>query len=755
MGDLSDVLVVSDDSLWVLKTNGELERLRAQDSNSHSSTGRPDVYALKNGIRDTGYEALLQDADGNIWVGGTGGLDRFEHAHMVPAIADSKVGIWFTCVGSQGTVWIGNGSGQLFSLDNGNVTRILSSGGGDNLFCGTKGRVYFLQDSGISVVHSGRVRRLPLLPGFTGYSDHYAFLGVVEDPDGALIASVGGPAGHGLWRYHRGKWSRFLPHLALLEVNGMLNEGRRGLYLSFTAPVEEIGKITAGSLKSERLPISAIGFAHTSYGIVAYGAKGIAVERGKAFQVFPFLHPEYATMVTGVVEAHNRDLWLMGARGVVCVPANEVRAAMADPAHAVSSVNLEEGDFVGPDVLLLFRHSAAIDPAGRLWFSTLNGVVSVDADHLGTARRPPQLTIQDITTDGHALRANGALPPDSQYLDIKYFGLDLSKPKDVVYRYRLEGLDTTWQNAGSLTEAIYTHLRPGSYRFQVMASSGNDIWTKPVSSTMFTILPHFYERPWVQGLFVLAGVIMVWIGISIRVNHVSSAIRIRAEERVRIARELHDTLLQGVQGLLLSFHVAAEKVQPDHESKKALEKALTTADRIILEGRNRVTRLRSENLTDAELKSLIEGVAADLNGFSPVKVTIERTGEAKTLRRHVVDEVFCIAREALTNAFRHSGASQIALELDYHKHEFRMTCRDNGRGFDAAQHLAIQTNGHWGLRGMAERAKNITANFSCTSTQGKGTEVNIVVPGRRAYLRASRFRNFLGREKAGKDPVQE
>jgi len=267
------------------------------------------------------------------------------------------------------------------------------------------------------------------------------------------------------------------------------------------------------------------------------------------------------------------------------------------------------------------------------------------------------------------------------------------------------------------------------------------------------VLPAFYQTIWFTVLCVVSGVLLLWLGLTARVRYLTAAIRQRAEERaderIRIARDLHDTLLQGVQGLLLSFHAAASKVPAEHESKRALEKALARADQIILEGRNRVTRLRSEDLTDAELKSLIEGVATSLNSVSAVNFVIERTGGSDALQSHVADEVFCITREALTNSFRHSAASQIAVELDYQKCAFRMTCRDNGRGFDPEASLASPTNGHWGIRGMAERAERIGAKFCCTSAPEKGTEVSVAIPGRLAYARASRFRDLFARRTAG------
>jgi signal transduction histidine kinase len=222
----------------------------------------------------------------------------------------------------------------------------------------------------------------------------------------------------------------------------------------------------------------------------------------------------------------------------------------------------------------------------------------------------------------------------------------------------------------------------------------------------------------------------------------------RADERVRIARDLHDTLLQGVQGLLLSFHVAAEKAPSDHESKRALEKALATADRIILEGRNRVTRLRSDHLTDAELTPSLECFANDLDVDGAVHFVVERRGGAERLENQVVDEVVSIAREAMTNAFRHAHASRVQVELDYGTREFGMSCRDNGRGFNVESVLAEAPNGHFGIRGMAERAKSIGATFSCRSAPQEGTDVIVVLPARRAYVRRPGLRRWLRRDRA-------
>jgi signal transduction histidine kinase/ligand-binding sensor domain-containing protein len=749
LGEIDDLLMAADGSLWISKTHEGLERLSPRQLASQDrDSGEPlDWYRVSDGLSSGGQHTFLRDEDGNVWVGGTNGLDRFEYSTLVPVVSGAKAGAWFSCVDSQSRVWVGDQNGRISIVEDGRVREVYRAPADlSNLVCGKQGQVYVLDLVGLTVIQNGEIRRLPRLPKSGISSEHYMFLDLLELPGRDLLVAPGGGTEHGLWIFKAGKWSPYLPDLALPEVCGLLRDPEGVLYLAYTSENGNIGRVKANSLENLSAPVRSMGFVATSYGTMVYGADGIALNHEKSFQLFSFIHPEQAKMITGGVQSRNGDVWINGLRGIVRIPAAEIRAALADPSHLISTINFQEGDLVGPDIYLQGRQSAHSDAAGRLWFSMLNGVVSVDPEHLREPRHPPQLSIRGITADGQPLSPNATFPPGTQYLDVQYFGLDLTRPKNVVYRYRLDGLDTTWQDVGPRTEAIYTHLRPGQYTFQVVASSGNDLWTSPISSVRFRILPRFYQRASFATLCFLSAAALLWFAFVLRLRFATKAIRMRAEERaderIRIARELHDTLLQGVQGLLLSFHVAAQKVPVDHESRKALEKALSTADRIILEGRNRVNRLRSEHLTDRELQASIEGVASELNGNTPVEFVVERKGENNTLQAHIVDEIFCIAREALTNAFRHSEASRIVVELDYQRRQFRFTCSDNGRGFDAGVSPSNQSNGHWGLRGMQERSEKIGATFSCRTSVQKGTDVQVIVPARRAYVWTNGFRRF-------------
>lgn len=746
---LLGILPMPDGSVWVSEAGRGLVRLSQENATADGQTNLSeplDRYTNSDGLTSVEEWALSSDADGNVWAGGVSGLDRFERATLVPAIGGAHSGYWYVCVNQQGDTWAAEEQGPVFSFAHGHQIRVLGVEAIQGLFCGLDRKAWVVDRSGAGYIQNGRIHELPNIPGQPRHQDSYHFASLAEVQKDELVAVPFGALGDRLWRFRRGKWEPFLTARTTTRINVVKAVGAR-LYLGYRDGKVEVFQADAQRKLSAADPGvgEMVAFAETSRGVFALGYDGIAAERGDTFERLSFFHGDAAVRVSGLVEARNGDFWLNGARGIVHIAHSEIAAALANPSHLVASDEVHEGNFVGPAYCPVGRESASIDASGKLWFATLNGVVSIDPDRLRLPQHPPQLSIRSIMADGRPVDSGAKFPPDTQTLAVRYFGLDLTDPRRVIYRYRLNGLDPSWQDVGSRTEAIYTNLRPGQYFFQVMASNGNDVWTTPVSSVAFTILPHFYERRWFQVVAVLAAVLLVWFGLSLRVRHVSRDIKIRAEERanerIQIARDLHDTLLQGVQGLLLSFHVAAEKVPPDHESKKALEKALSTADHIILEGRNRVSRLRSEHLADSELKPSIERFAADANNNPGVDFAVERKGVTNTLTAAVVDEIFCIAREALTNAFRHAAPSRIVVELDYEKRHFSFRCRDNGHGFDVGTFLADHTNGHWGLRGMAERAAKIGAKFSCVSSK-EGTEVQVTVPARRAYARTKGLRKL-------------
>ena len=332
--------------------------------------------------------------------------------------------------------------------------------------------------------------------------------------------------------------------------------------------------------------------------------------------MLPFEQPAQGYAVTGLVEAQNGDVWLNGSQGIVRIPGAEMKAAIGTSGHRLQSEPIREGDLAGPSSFADRGNTAAINARGRIWFATMNGVISIDPSAPPPRRAPPNVSIRSITVDGAPLDPAGRIPAEPLSITVRYFAVYLSAPEDVVYQYELEGLDTKWQSAGSRTEAVFAHLPPGRYRFRVRASAGDGNWTPPSDSLRFTVLPRFYQTWWFAGAMLALLTAATWLMLAARLRYLSAEIRARAEERaeerIRIARDLHDTLLQGVQGLVLNVHVAAQKLSADADSRIILDRATRNADVMIAEGRDRVSRLRTEHVTDAGLVQSLEKFGADL-----------------------------------------------------------------------------------------------------------------------------------------------
>jgi len=274
----------------------------------------------------------------------------------------------------------------------------------------------------------------------------------------------------------------------------------------------------------------------------------------------------------------------------------------------------------------------------------------------------------------------------------------------------------------------------------VIACNNDGVWNESGASLDFSILPAFYQTTWFRMACGAAFLLLLWAVYQLRVRQLHHQFNIGLEaqvsERTRIARELHDTLLQSFHGLLLSFQSASNLLpaRPD-DAKKRLDAAVDQGSHAIAEGRDAVQGLRSPTQVTNDLAVALrilgaELVAADSNAESPV-IDVMVEGQPRSLRLIVRDEVFRISAEALRNAFRHSKAKRIETEIRYGAGEFRLRVGDDGKGMDAE--IASDGTGHFGLPGMRERAKVIGAGLEVWSSPGSGTEVQLIVPPSAAY----------------------
>jgi signal transduction histidine kinase len=319
----------------------------------------------------------------------------------------------------------------------------------------------------------------------------------------------------------------------------------------------------------------------------------------------------------------------------------------------------------------------------------------------------------------------------------------LSVPERVRFRYRLDGFDPDWSQPVTTREAVYTNLGPGPYRFRVIASNSDGAWNDTEAAVAFTIPPALWETRWFRGAIALALAAGAWGAYRLRVRQVANQLNVRFEERLaertRIARDLHDTLLQSFHGAVFRFQ-AAINMLPDRpvEAKERLEHAMDQAAQAVTEGRDAVQNLRSAASDPHDLAEAIGTLGEELaaagveNDRTPAAIDVAVTGTPQALHPILRDDVYRIAGEALRNAFGHARARRIEVEIQYDMTHFRVRVRDDGQGIDPAT-LDSEPAGHFGLSGMRERAELIGGRLEVWSEVGVGTEVDLTIPAVAAY----------------------
>jgi signal transduction histidine kinase len=376
-----------------------------------------------------------------------------------------------------------------------------------------------------------------------------------------------------------------------------------------------------------------------------------------------------------------------------------------------------------------------------LWFNNLQALQMVDPSHLFINTVAPAVHIESFRGDSrdYALANMVRVPPLTRDIEIDYSALSFVAPLKINFRYRLSGFDHAWQDVGTRRQAIYTNLGPGTYRFQVIASNNDNIWNLEGGTLNFTIAPRFYQTNWFLACVTLAFLALMYAAFIVRLRISTRLVEGRMNERLmerdRIARELHDTFLQGFQGIVLRLHGIAQTLSDSASSRLALEDTMDRADQILTEGRNNLWQLRSNTDVAPVLADRLNRVIADLQLQTFISCEVSVQGKVLALKQTVDEEVFAMAREALTNAFRHSDATTILAELHFTKTHFSFRCSDNGAGLPAVVLKEGSAEGHWGLIGLRERAEKLHARLVLRNNEPHGTIVEIVLRARSAYAR--------------------
>jgi signal transduction histidine kinase len=448
--------------------------------------------------------------------------------------------------------------------------------------------------------------------------------------------------------------------------------------------------------------------------------------------------------ISGVAHAENADLWINAINGITRVARQEVERALLEPAYPLHCDVYDHQDGIpGPGIRVRPTPSTVATSDGRLWFERLGGTVSIDARHLVRNTVGPPVTIWAINSAGQRYPNKGAtlqLPAHTTNVQIEYSAASFTAPERVRFRYELEGSDPDWQDAGGRREAVYTNLGPGHYRLRVIASNSDGIWSASGNPLDFVIAPAFYQTRWFYALCAILSFGMLAVAYRLRIEQVreqtSRLLAARLGERERIARELHDTLLQSMQGLIWKFQAAAKRIPRGEPARELMEQSLQRADKLLGEGRDRVKDLRAAGGAQYELSQALAAEAEQFAEAQPAEFRVSIEGVPCDLHPLVREEAFMIAREALGNAFRHAEAGHIEVDLSYSESQLRVRVRDDGRGVSAEVLTSGRPN-RFGLVGMRERALKLGAHLDIWSRPGAGTEVELRIPANIAFRSAA------------------
>lgn len=480
--------------------------------------------------------------------------------------------------------------------------------------------------------------------------------------------------------------------------------------------------------------------------VVIAGDHGMAVLRGAGFVALSARDPDVLRNVTGIAVTRNGDRWLNGGKGVAHVRASDWQASMQRPATPLRYDLLDALDgYTGRAALDNRLPSAFADKDDQLWFATTEGVLHGDPRKASLPALLPAVHFTGLLDDGVDIPLGPApvLGPLPHNVNVSYVAPGAGRPETVRYQYRLAGEETRWQDAGLRRTAFYTSIAPGSHRLEVRAANADGVWAAP-SSLAFAVTPTLAQTGWFRCLLGALFAVALYALYRWRVQALAAQFRARLDERVdernRIARELHDTLLQSVQGLLLKVHGAAARLAHGEPAKALLDDALNQAEGTITEARTRVRDLRGDD-DGLALATLLAAVGRELGDAEGPAFTMHVHGAERPLRGVVAREVFAIGREALVNAFRHAEARTIVVTLDFSPRQLRLQVDDDGSGLPPHATEPGGTPGHWGIAGMQERARAIAAQLTVARGPAAGTRIVMTLPAPLAYaVRAPRRR---------------
>lgn len=757
-------------NLWIGGSGGLL---------MHTPEGKERLYEIRDGLPDNFVRFIWEDHDGNLWAGTNGGLARLENGHFVsnPQANAGERG-WVRAIYEdiEGNLWVGMNSGLTRLQDN--IFTIYGESEGlpsdepVTVFQDHRGRIWIgFHDRGLVEFEAGKARvyttadGLPSNEVFSIREDHNGDLliatregpsrmrdghfmnQVVEDPfnrhitfdffeDRAGKLWVAGPGG---LSELEGRHSRnVIPGGTLLNTDFVVLCETRDGSLWTGSYGEGLWRLKDGQ---SRLYTTADGLSSNQIRSLVEDSDGtlwIGTFDGglNGFRDGRFFHVTtreglLSDNVSHVEDDGRGSLWLSTTRGICRVRKQEIKNLAAGKISSVHPENYGVGEGLrsaqcAPGYPTSRGGTRTMD--GRLWFPTTRGLAVLDPNEPKPAIAPPIVHLLEATVNGRAVPLDQRikLPPGNGRIQFRYTAIHLSAPERVRYSYRLEGLDADWVSSVVRRVANYNSLPHGQYRFVVRASVPKGPAGESVFS--FDLEPHFYETFWFRCLCALLAAAGIWAVYQLRVRQMRQRFSLVLEERVRLAREIHDTLAQGFVGISSQLDAVALSLNGHMEAaRKHLDLARKMARHSLTEARRSVMDLRASALEGQDLSAALSNAARQWTAGSPVQVRVDVEGPSRKLPEEMEQHLLRIAQEAVTNTVKHAHASRVRICLQMAHRKLRLLVSDDGTGFEQTEAFS-ELGGHFGLLGMRERAERLGGELQLHSQPGHGTEVEVTVP---------------------------
>jgi signal transduction histidine kinase/ligand-binding sensor domain-containing protein len=701
-------------NLWI-GTNGE-GLMRFKD--------RPiRMFTKADGLPNNIPMTVLSKSDGSLWVGNNcGGLsvfngEGFKTYSEKDGLANSCV--WALAEGKRGELWVGTWGGGLFRFADGHFAQFGSRQGlaGDvvrAITTASDGSLWIATDGGLSHMMDGQFRNYATTDGLSSNR----VVSVYQDRRGTIWAGTS----RGV---NRMAGDRFTPVLSSNEI--------------FDPRYISLGEDSSGDLYALSAP------------------KGIdRIDGNQLVELNHDLDP--LSMAT----SQRGELWFTGGNGIFRFSSAAFRQNQGLEETPLDYAWFGRTDGMASTQCSIGTPNMAIAADGKLWVATVQGLAMLDLRHLPFNSAKPSIYVDEVTVgrERHPAGHELVLPPGTHHVELRFDSISLAWPEKIRFQYRMDDGDPVWLNADNSLTAVYTTIPAGRHVFRIRACNSDGVWDRSGISFPVTQKPYFYETGWFRLVAIIGFALTLTGGYRLRLHQIHAQMNARLDERVterlRIARDLHDTLLQSFHGLLPRFQ-AAHNLLPGRiaDAQQVLEAAVDDAAHAITEARDAVQGLRSSTTVTNDLAKAIEVLGEELRTYqtsangAATDFSVRVDGTAQHLHPMLRDEMYRITGEALRNAFHHARARRIEVEIEYDTRQVRTRVRDDGIGIDATVLSQEGRPGHFGLRGMGERAKGIGGQLDVWSERGAGTEVELTIPVSVAYGGhvGQRFRLF--KPKAG------